>query len=188
MADSQEQSFEEAVDSINEGDAVTSIRELKDFPLCPKGMHKATCIKVEEQEREFDGRKYRVLSFTWELEITFEDERDGEKVQKPFRLFDSAGLSYGPKSKMNKLFRELTGEDIKPLVLQKPFTKDGKRFVQETLKSREIFVDMKAEVLVKHNPSKKDPSKIYANIESYSCNEELQKYNSSLVFEDGAGK
>lgn len=187
MVDSPEQSFEEAVDSIGD-DAVTSVRELKEFPLCPKGMHKAKCIKVEKQEREYEGRKYDVLSLTWELETTFEDEVDGKKVQKNFRLFDSAGLSYGPKSKLYKIFKELTGEEIKHVVTQKPFTKDGKRYVQETLKSASIFLEMKAEILVKHNPSKKDPSKIYANIESYSCNDEVQKHNADLVFEDGAAK
>lgn len=167
-------------------ESVTVTRELKKFPLCPKGMHNAKCIDAKIREVEFQGRKNSQLSLTWELETTFEDEdNDGNKVQKPFRVFDSLSLYFGPKARLHQAFKELTGEDVNALVVEKEFKKDGKKFISSTFRYP-AFVEMKAQVLVKHKESKSDPTKIFANIEAYTCDEATQKYNASLVFDDGA--
>jgi hypothetical protein len=184
MADNDD--FDTVVDELN-SESVTIEREMKTFPLCPKGMHKGKCIKAELKETEFEGRKEMKLSLTWELEAQFDDERDGETVKKNYRVFDTLGLYFGPKARLHKVFKELTGEDVKALVKEQKIKKDGRDFIRSTF-SYPAFMEMKADILIRHQEGKSDPSKVYANIDTYSCDEATQKANAALVFEDGTGK
>ena len=179
MAD-QKDDFESAVEEVS-GESVTIEREVKRFPLVPKGMHKGKCIKAEMRETEFEGRKEMKLSLTWELEAQFDDEKDGKIEKKNFRVFDTLGLYFGPKARLHKVFKELTGEDINALVSEQKIKKDGKDFMRSTFRYP-AFQEMKADILIKHQEGKTDPSKTYANIDTYSCDEATQKYNASLVF------
>lgn len=169
--------FENAVDGVND-ESVTIVREQKRYPICPKGLHKGTCIKAEIKEGKFGNQ----ISLTWELDTTFEDENEnGEKVQKHFRVFDTLSPFFGPKARCNQAFKELTGEDIGPLVQEKKFKKDGKNYVSSTFRYQ-AFLEMKADLLIKHVEGKSDPSAVYANIAGYNCDEATQAANAALVF------
>lgn len=176
MSDTPDE-FDAAVDAVD--GSVETVREVKKYPLVPKGMHKAKCIEAKIEETEFEGNKRNVLTLVWELESTYED--NGE--QKHHRMWDRLGLSYGgTRARLPKVFRELTAEDIAPLVKQEKFKKDGKEYIRESFQY-EAFVEMETEMLVKHEPGKTDPSKIYAKIAEYSCNPETQAKNAALVFD-----
>lgn len=187
MSDHDE--FDQAVADASSQEAVTTVREKKAFPLCPKGSHKGRCVEVKIVDREFQGEKSQAVRLAWDLEKFYEEKNDnGEIVQKPFRVFDTLSLFYGPKARLNKVFKELTNQDVRQLVTEKKFRRDGKDFIQETFQYQ-AFVNMTAEISVTHNPSKTDPTKIFANIAAYVCDSDAQKTNSSLVFvSDGAGK
>lgn len=171
-----EDSFEAAVDAVN--GAVETVREVKSYPMVPKGMHKAKCIEAKIEETEYEGKKRNVLTLVWELEATY---GEGEE-KRNHRMWDRLGLSYGgARARLPKVFRELTGQEITPLVRQEKFKKDGKEYIKEVFQF-EAFVEMETEMLVKHEPGKTDPTKTYAKIAEYSCNPEQQKKNASLVF------
>lgn len=177
MSNPETDEFDNAVESVND-ESVTIVREEKKFPLCPKGLHKGKCIKAEIREGKFGNQ----ISLTWELDTTFESEdNDGNTVQKHFRVFDTLSPYFGPKARCNQAFKELTGEDIAPLVTEKKFKKDGKNFISSTFRYQ-AFIEMKADLLIKHVEGKADPSQVYANIAGYNCDEETQKYNAALVF------
>lgn len=171
--------FDAAVDAV--GGSVETVREVKKYPMVPKGMHKAKCVSAAIEETEYEGNKRNVLTLIWELEATYEDGGD----KKHFRMWDRLGLTYGgARARLPKVFRELTGAEIAPLVKEEKFKRGDKEYIREVFQY-EAFVDMECEMLVKHDPGKTDPSKIYAKIAEYSCSPELQKKNAALVFDDG---
>lgn len=186
MSDVDKDGFETAVEEV-EG-AAQIVRELRSFPVVPKGTYRAKCLKAELKEREFEGHKSMNLSLTWELDETYESKNeDGEVVHRNFRVFDNLGLYFGPKAKLHKTFKELTNKEIAPLVVSKKFKKDGKDFVQETFQFK-AFEEMEADITVTHKTGTQDPTKIYANIGAYTCDEATQKKNAALVFDDGAAE
>ena len=171
--------FETAVEEV-EG-SVQTLRKMRKWPLVPKGMHHGMCIKAELQEKEFEGHKNTVIAVTWELEETYVDEET--KEDRHYQIRDSLSLFYGPKARLHKVFLELTGESPEPLVTKKKLKIKGEDYIQELFQFK-AFEEMEAEILVKHKQGKADPSKTYANVESYSCDEKLQKKNAALVFDD----
>lgn len=184
MSDETPDDFDSAVEEVATQESVTVTRELKKFPLCPKGTHKGKCIKAEPVEQEFQGQKSMGVRLSWELDKPMPLE-EGQTEQRMFRVFDTLSLFFGPKARLHKVFKELTNEDVRSLVQEKKFKRNGKDFVQETFKFQ-AFVGMTAEVTVIHKESKSDPTKVFANVSAYVCDSEVQKANASLCFTDGA--
>ena len=98
-------------------------------------------VEAKIEETEFEGNKRNVLTLVWELDATYED--GGET--RHHRMWDRLGLSYGgTRARLPKVFRELTGEDISPLVKEEKFTKGGKEYIREKFQY-EAFVEMETE-------------------------------------------
>lgn len=178
-------SFEEAIAEVEEG-VVQSEREVQEYPIPDKGMHKAKCVKAELKEVDFKGNKSMTIQLTFDLP---EQTHEFQGKEVPMKVFDRLYLFYGPKSKLYKTFMELTGYPPDDLVKTEKFKKGEKQMIRETFEYA-AFIDMECEVLIAHNKSK-DGTKTFANIESYSCKAAQQKKNAALIFEeeeDGAKK
>lgn len=172
--------FEEAADAVSNS-TMTVEKEIKKYPIVPIGSHKGICTKAEIREGTFGDQ----LSLTWKLETKFKDDSGDEK---DFLVFDNLGLSFGEKARLACAFKELTAESIAPLAQEKKIKRGGKEFLQSTFDSSVLtsaFMGMEATLVVIHKPGKKDPSKMYARIVSYTCSPEQIQKNSSLVFTDG---
>jgi len=123
----------------------------------PTGIHQAVCIWVIDigmHEIEWQGNKklqHKVM-LVWELPSLRGDfpNQDGTTSDKPRVISNEYTLSLSEKANLHKM-----------LVSWR-----GKVFTPEELSGFDLknILGVNCQIQVIHNPSKKDPSKIYANI------------------------
>lgn len=126
--------------------------------LAPAGNHVARCISVihigtTEEESMFGLKKRNKISITWELPNETKVWKEGEP-EKPYVVSEEYALSMDSKSNLRKTAnswrgKELTDEEARVFDISK-------------------FAGAACMLNVVHNPSKKDPSKVYANVASIS--------------------
>lgn len=128
----------------------------QDWVNAPEGVHDAVCVDVIDlgMQKTDWGEKPKI-KIVWELGTKMEDGRPFVVSKQYNRTLskNNAGVPSG-------LRKDLESWRGKPFTAEELRGPTGQGF------DIEVLIGKTCQIFIKHNPGKKDPSKIYANAES----------------------
>ncbi len=120
-----------------------------------QGIHTGVCCAIIDLgiQEGFQGKRTHKCILTWELpDVRLEIEEDGEKKNVSRMCSQEFTLSLHEKSKLHSVLVQWRG---------KPFTQDE----LDGFEMKNIL-GAPCQIQIIHQPSKKDPSKVYGNVAS----------------------
>lgn len=130
-----------------------------EFPLLPVDKYTTQILDVNPitQYNSFKGEEQEMLEYKFavldEKEIPNTENSKGQTTRGKF-IWKRVTPSWGEKSWLTKLIKAVESHDL---------TKDEvKKYDLESLVGKQV------DIMIEHNPSKKDPSMVFANIISFS--------------------
>jgi len=179
--------FEDIVDEVKSG-SIHVEREIPEYELPKKGEHKGKVIEVEQKHISSKYGESDCIVLKIEIDQTYEKEHDGKKEQVPFVVGTNLlniGSGCSPKSNIGKLFHELTGADMKAVLVESEVKeRGGKRYALENVNCNG-FIGMEATVIVKHEEVEDKGTFSRILSDDFMCEEEQRISNLKIAKKGG---
>lgn len=196
MENSTEDPFDSVKQSVSTGDGEVAgtFYEKRKYPLLPEGEYTAICCKSEVKDGNPNSKYYKEgekkIHLRWQIQndrntgapVSYPDSQDETKTRNYIVFNKSLSISFGDRSGLQKLWKQLTGYDAEPFAIKTPkkIPLGNGKFREGTyiVFPHSLFENMMCSLSISHNEWN---GELRPQIDSYSVSPQQKSHNQSLL-------